>query len=959
MHGFIAPLLCVIVGVCSLTALQYFLLSFHAWRRAAHLSFALLAFSIAGFEIATLVSYDAASVSDYVAATRWLADFGCLCAGSAIWFAASYSEARIGRTGWSLISGIGLLLIANHLLPAGLILRPGGLVETFALPWGEHISRIRGAFNPWAYLYYGAFAFVALYCLLAGRRVRLAGCKRRGLAFGLGASLMALAMSSDVLMEQQLWEKLYLSDYAFLPLVLIMNAALVAELVGSNERLRRLGEASFEGIFVTKDAFIADANDQLLRMFGYTRATLDGHTAYDLIATENRREVAAWIASNPNSSMETTGLRADGSEFALEFRPRLLTADGPRTYLTAVRDITERNAALAALKASERKYSTLFHSSPDAILVTRLDTGLILDVNGGFTSGFGYARDEVVGRTTAELGLWPTLARRLALIEQLRAQGSLRDVEQDFRHRDGRLRTGLMAFSVVELDGAECVVAIIRDITSRKQIELALRASEERFQLAVRGTNDGLWDWDIQTNVVYYAPRYRELLGLSVEEFPDLLSSSTSRIHPDDAPRVWTAVRAHLDHRVPYDIEFRLHHRSNDYRWFRARAQAVWDEAGHPLRMAGSISDIHDHREAQEALSRSEAEFRAIFEGSAIGIALINPDGRLLVCNPALCTLLGYTSAELCDRPYGDKTHPDDVSRDVQLYGEMFSGKRTFLQDEKRYLRKDGQIVWGRRTVSIVRGEDGRPRCAIGMVEDISERKRAEESLRLAHERESRVHAEFSRRLLSAQEQERKRIATELHDSLGQQLSLIKNLTTLAREQTSLPASATPQLAQIAQVVTAAIAETRHLAHGLRPVHIDQFGLVSSLEALLDQVAGSGSLQIERRLENVDDVLVGEAATHVYRIMQEALNNLIKHARASHARVALERDLHCIRLCIEDNGCGFDVSGHSADNVHAGLGLTSIRERVGILRGTVEWQSRTGAGTRLCIQIPLGEIETA
>ncbi len=953
MPGFIAPLLCAIAGLCVLTALQYFLFATHAWRRPAYLSFALLALSIAGFEIATLFSYEAADTARYIAATRWLADFGCLGATFAVWFAATYSEAKVGRIVWSVTAAFGLLIAANHLLPAGLILRPAGHVGAFTLPWGETISRIRDAFNPWAYAYYGAFAFVAAYCLWAGRRVRLAGRKRRGLALGLGASLMALAMASDVLMEQELWEKLYLSDYAFLPLVLIMNAALVAELVGSNDRLRRFGDASFEGIFVTRDARIVDANEQFLAMFGYARSSVTSRTAYELIAPEQRADVATWIASHPHGGRESVGLRADGTRFPIEFRPRLIASTDARTYVTAVRDITERKAVMAALEASERKYATLFHSSPDAVILTRLDVGRILEINEPFTTLFGYTRSEAIGRTTVELGLWANPRDRVQLIDRMNAAGGLRDIERSARHRDGTVRTVSMSFEPIELDGASCVVAILHDITERKQAELALRASEERFDLAVRGTTDGVWDWDLITNVVYYAPRFTALLGFTPAEFPGNLAAFTDRIHPDDNGPVWTAVRAHLETRAPYDVSFRVRHRDDTYRWFRSRAEAVWAADGKPVRMVGSLSDIHEHREAEEALRRSEAEFRAIFEGSAIGIAVIDPDGQLLVCNPALCHLLGYTSAELCARPYGEKTHADDLPRDRQLYRELFNGERAFVQDEKRYIRKDGQIVWARRTVSLVRGDDGRPRCAIGMVEDFSERKRAEESVRLAHERESQAHAEFSRRLLSAQEHERKRLATELHDSLGQQLSLIKNLTTLAHEQPGLPAPATPYLAQIAQVVTDAIGETRQLAYGLRPVHIDQFGLVNSLDGLLDQIAGSSSLQIERRLENVDDLLAGEAATHVYRLMQEALNNLLKHARASHARVALERDLRCIRLRVEDDGCGFDVAALASAKNAAGLGLTSIRERVAILGGTVAWQSAPGAGTRLRIELPL------
>jgi PAS domain S-box-containing protein len=586
------------------------------------------------------------------------------------------------------------------------------------------------------------------------------------------------------------------------------------------------------------------------------------------------------------------------------------------------------------------------------VLLTRLDGGLILEVNAQFTRLFGYAREEAIGRTTLELGLWSDPRDRTHLIERLKSEGSLQDIERNTYHRDGTVRTVLISFEPIELDGAACIIAILHDITERKLAELALRASEERFELAVRGTSDGLWDWDIVTNSVYYSPRFGELLGYAPGQMPQRREAYFDRIHPDDLPRVQVALRSHTEAHANYDVSYRVRCLDGEYRWFRSRAEAVRSADGKPMRMVGSLSDIHEHRLAEEALRRSEAEFRAIFEGSAIGIALIDTDHRILMCNPALSQFLGYSQEELCARPYGEKTHPDDRVRDQELYRELLSGQRAFLQDEKRYVHKDGHVVWGRRTVSIVRHEDGSARCAIGMVEDISKRKSVEESLRLANEREVRAHTEFTRRLLIAQEQERKRLATELHDSLGQHLSVIKNRASLALEQPAVPNDAVKHLSSILDVITAAIAEVRNLALQLRPLHIEKFGLTSSLESLLDQLADSGAVQITHRIENVDDVLHGDDATHVYRITQEALNNLLRHAQATRAGVTLERDLNCVRLSVEDNGRGFDPGAGSNG---AGLGLTSIRERVALLHGSVEFRSAPGKGTRIQIELPVSE----
>ena len=141
-----------------------------------------------------------------------------------------------------------------------------------------------------------------------------------------------------------------------------------------------------------------------------------------------------------------------------------------------------------------------------------------------------------------------------------------------------------------------------------------LQASEERFALAVRGSTDGIWDWNVATGDVYYSPRFKELLGFADDEFADVFASFESRLHPEDSERTLSALRAHLERRGDYDVEYRLMTKSEGYRWFRARGQAIWDEAGRATRMAGSITDIttmQAAREATEAANRAKTEFLA------------------------------------------------------------------------------------------------------------------------------------------------------------------------------------------------------------------------------------------------------------------------------------------------------------------------------------------------------------
>ena len=160
--------------------------------------------------------------------------------------------------------------------------------------------------------------------------------------------------------------------------------------------------------------------------------------------------------------------------------------------------------------------------------------------------------------------------------------------------------------------GIRCMV---QDVTEREQALQALRNSEERFQLAVQGANDGIWDLDLTTGENWWSPRLYELLGYEVEEIETGLETFKSILHPDDRAYAIESLRAHLEDRVPYDAEYRLRIKSGHYRWFRARGQAIWDETGTAVRIAGSNQDIHDGKQAQlTLLSTSEGTSSAAGE---------------------------------------------------------------------------------------------------------------------------------------------------------------------------------------------------------------------------------------------------------------------------------------------------------------------------------------------------------
>lgn len=180
-------------------------------------------------------------------------------------------------------------------------------------------------------------------------------------------------------------------------------------------------------------------------------------------------------------------------------------------------------------------------------------------------------------------------------------------------------------------------VALDRTIAERSA---KLIESEERFQLAVRGSTDGIWDWNVLSNEVYYSPRFKELIGYSEEEFPNVFASFESHLHVEDHDSTLQKVREHLTQRLPYDVEYRLLTKAGEYRWFRARGQAVWSDTGQPERMAGSITDITEQHLLRE-------RFRLAVEASPAALLMVDQTGIILMANSRSLTLFGYEDAEL------------------------------------------------------------------------------------------------------------------------------------------------------------------------------------------------------------------------------------------------------------------------------------------------------------------------
>jgi PAS domain S-box-containing protein len=339
-------------------------------------------------------------------------------------------------------------------------------------------------------------------------------------------------------------------------------------------------------------------------------------------------------------------------------------------------------------------------------------------------------------------------------------------------------------------------------------------------------------------------------------------------------------------------------------------------------------------------LRESEERFKNLSAAAFEGI-FISENGRLLDINEQGLKMFGYERSEMIGLQIIDLVTPewrDSVAERIR------AGQETIM--EHQLLRKDGSIFSAEAQAKMVRV--GNRTLRMTALRDITSRMRAETERAEALSREAQARADYTFQLIASQEAERERIARELHDSLGQNLLLIKNRVQLEMGRTNLPDDLREELQDISNLASQAITEVRQISHGLHPHQLELLGLTRALRALIDNAGESSAIAISGKFDSVDDVFPHAAATNVYRIVQESLNNILKHSRAKTARVTLERDVHEVLLTIEDDGCGFRAGKNGK-----GLGLKNITERVRMLGGRIRLDSQPEKGTRIEITVPI------
>jgi PAS domain S-box-containing protein len=524
-----------------------------------------------------------------------------------------------------------------------------------------------------------------------------------------------------------------------------------------------------------------------------------------------------------------------------------------------------------------------------------------------------------------------------------------------------------------EVNGISCIV---EDVTERRRAEDNLRRREERASIAMRAARSGIWEWEFKTDRVIWSPEQEALYGLAPGTFGGDIEQWRRMVEPEDLANVVKTLEHAAKTHSDYTVEFRITRADRAQRWIESLGQIFYDENGEAQRIVGVNTDITARKQVELSLIKSDFRFKRFVDSNVIGIVIATMDG-ITEANDVFLQMIGCTREDFAkDRVDRAKATPAEyLPRDLDGI-EQLKTYGSCVPFEKEYIRKDGSripILIGATALS----QD--PLEWICFVLDMSALKQTEAELRDARDRlehkvaertqelremlarlemEVRIRAEaeqrmrdLSARLLRLQDEERRRIARDLHDSTGQTLAALKMALASLHGVVGKIAAAESLFEDLDGLADQALKEIRTTSHLLHPPLLDEAGFASAARWYVEGFSKRSNIQVELDIE-ITEKLASPVEMVLFRVLQESLTNVLRHSGATKAEVRLRGGEEVV-LTIKDYGRGI-----AADRVEqfmqtgegAGVGLAGMRERARELGGCLELQSDL-SGTTVTVRL--------
>jgi PAS domain S-box-containing protein len=722
----------------------------------------------------------------------------------------------------------------------------------------------------------------------------------------------------------------------------------------SQDRLSLLLESTAEGIYgIDREGRCTFVNPACLQQLGYECAEellgkkmhplihhtrVDG-TPYPAEECEFRR---AWLYGDRIHLVGELLWRRDGTFFFAECwsYPQHRGGKVVGSVVTFI-DITDRKRAEEALRQSEVLKGSILLSLENQIAV--------VDKN-----GFIREANEAWARSSQENGMTEAAAVvGTDYLEALRHSASLYLEAEEVLNcvrtvMDGVARRCRYDYcchwivpprwytvTVTPLQTTEGgIVVAYRDVSEVRRRDAALAEAQRLAKV-------GSWQWDAATDALTWSEELYRIVGREPSLPPVSYREQAKFYTPESWKQLQEAIEEALRKGKSFELDLEMILRDARRRWIVVRGEALRGASGRVVQLHGTVHDISERKRAEQALRESEERFRLVANTAPVMIWMSGPDKGCTYCNQTWLDFTGRSMDQALGHGWIESTHPQDRKRCMDMYVQAFDRGEEFTM-EYRVRRHDGQYRWvldsGRPRFS----EDGSFAGYIGSCVDVTERKLAEDAI-----------SSVGRRLIAAQEEERTRIARELHDDIGQRLALLSiELETLQRtpNQREFPGRIYQILKQTSEIAN----EIQAISHRLHSSKLEYLGLAAAARGYCAELSEQQNVRIDFLDEGVPRSLPHEIEMSLFRVLQEALRNAVKHGRVHQVKVELQARGNDIHLTVLDSGVGFDPAIALRGK---GLGLVSMQERVRLVHGELTIDSAPNSGTSIHVRIPLTRTE--
>ncbi|MEJ8841376.1 PAS domain S-box protein [Lacibacter sp. H375] len=513
--------------------------------------------------------------------------------------------------------------------------------------------------------------------------------------------------------------------------------------------------------------------------------------------------------------------------------------------------------------------------------------------------------------------------------------------------------TKWVAWTATPLLNEGIIIASHRDVTAQKEAAEALKISNERYEFIKNAANEAIWDYDLLSKSIVRSNSYKLLFGYDTDNEHSNLHFWESKLHPEDAARVMHELHAFLSQTIvrQWHCEYRFQKSDGTYAFVSDKGYLITDKDQLPIRLVGTMQDVTEQKEFAEKLKISNERYELVTKATNEAIWDLDLEQNNMTWSEGYRILFGH-GFEDADQGldfWETNIHYDERIRVIDSFNLFLQQHTTpHWECEYRFRRKDGSYANVLDKGYMIFNNKGKPVRIVGAMRDITERKKLEKELML---KERSRQFQIAQAAVFAQEKERAEIGKELHDNIGQLLTTTKLYLEMMKLKQADPIEL---IDRGTKHINTIITEVRNLSRSLVPSSINDLGLIASVNDLIESFRALGSFDIRFFASNsIEEWMDDTIKLTIYRILQEQLNNIVRHADAKNVMVEMFQEDNKVYLFIADDGIGFNLQ-----TVKKGQGLMNIKSRAELQEGSVEILTNPGQGCKLVIQIPINILKT-